>query len=188
MEEVLRTWLFEVASLLNSRPLCYVSSDPQDFRSITPNDLLGRRPRNEASQHLVAEELPKDRFKGVQRLTKFFWDLWIKQYLPTLVARRKWTTKQRNFQPGDEVLIVEPNLPRGRWRTGRVTAVYPGRDGLVRVAKVGTEDGEITRPIHRLCLLQAVNSSSHVIAAEPSTVDIEIARGEDGAANSTGRR
>ena len=188
VEEVLRTWLFEVASLLNSRPLCYVSSDPQDFRSITPNDLLGRRPRNEASQHLVAEELPKDRFKGVQRLTKFFWDLWIKQYLPTLVARRKWTTKQRNFQPGDEVLIVEPNLPRGRWRTGRVTAVYPGRDGLVRVAKVGTEDGEITRPIHRLCLLQAVNSSSHVIAAEPSTVDIEIARGEDGAANSTGRR
>ncbi len=42
--------------------------------------------------------------------------------------------------------------------------------------------------LYGICLLQAVNSSSHVLAAEPSTVDIEIARGEDGAANSNGRR
>jgi hypothetical protein len=56
------------------------------------------------------------------------------------------------------------------------------------VVKVSTEDGEITRHMHRIGLLQAVNSSSHVLAAETSTVDIEIARGEDGAANSTGRQ
>jgi len=32
--------LYEMAGLLNSRPLSYVSSDQKDFRSITPNDLL----------------------------------------------------------------------------------------------------------------------------------------------------
>ena len=35
-EEMLRTLLFEVAGLLNSRPLTYTSSDPEDLRSLTP--------------------------------------------------------------------------------------------------------------------------------------------------------
>lgn len=41
---VLRTILFEVSGLLNSRPLMYTSSDPDDFRSLTPNDFLNRAP------------------------------------------------------------------------------------------------------------------------------------------------
>jgi hypothetical protein len=43
-DEVLRTLLFEVAGLLNSRPLTYTSSDPDDFRPLTPNDFLNRAP------------------------------------------------------------------------------------------------------------------------------------------------
>ena len=42
--EVLRTLLHEAASLLNSRPLTYVSSDVKDDRALTPNDLLGKPP------------------------------------------------------------------------------------------------------------------------------------------------
>ena len=37
---------------------------------------------------------------------------------------------------------------------GKVTEVYPSKDGLVRVMQVKTEDGLYTRPIHRLCLLE----------------------------------
>ena len=43
-EEMLRTLLLQVAGLLNSRPLTYTSSDPEDLRSLTPNDLLNRLP------------------------------------------------------------------------------------------------------------------------------------------------
>jgi hypothetical protein len=39
---VLRKLLFEVAGLLNYRPLTYTSSDPDDFRPLTPNDFLNR--------------------------------------------------------------------------------------------------------------------------------------------------
>ena len=40
-EEVLRTLLFKITGLLNRRPLTYSISD-EDFRPITPNDLLYR--------------------------------------------------------------------------------------------------------------------------------------------------
>ena len=43
-EEMLRTLLFEVAGLLNSRPLTNNSSDPEDLRPLTTNDLLNRPP------------------------------------------------------------------------------------------------------------------------------------------------
>ena len=43
-DDMLRTLFFEVAGLLNTRPLTYVSCDPDDFRPITPNDFLNRAP------------------------------------------------------------------------------------------------------------------------------------------------
>ena len=55
---------------------------------------------------------------------------------------------------GDKVLLVEKNQPRGQWHTGRVTNVFPGEDGLVRVVEVATTVGKFTRAIHSLCLLE----------------------------------
>ena len=155
-EEMLRTLLFEVAGLLNSRPLTYTSSDPEDLRPLTPNDILNRPPTayGPTSATETDTALPKERFKYVQRLCNLFWDLWIKRYLPSLVSRSKWKQKQRDFRIGDVVLIGEPNVARGRWNLGKVTEVYPSKDGLVRVVQVKTEDGLYTRPIHRLCLLE----------------------------------
>ena len=64
----------------------------------------------------------------------------------------KWRTKERKFVVGEAVLVVEPNLPRYEWRTGRVYEVFPGDDGLVRVVR--TPVGTYLRPIYRLCLLE----------------------------------
>lgn len=41
-EDVLRTLLFEVAGLLNSRPVTCAGTDPDDFRPLTPNDFLNK--------------------------------------------------------------------------------------------------------------------------------------------------
>ncbi|XP_032792709.1 uncharacterized protein LOC116929556 [Daphnia magna] len=43
-EDLFRTLLYEVAGLINTRPLTYASSDPEDFRPLTPNDFLNRPP------------------------------------------------------------------------------------------------------------------------------------------------
>lgn len=46
-DETLLTFLTEVESLLNSRPLTHVSSDPQDEEALTPNHfLIGRASNN----------------------------------------------------------------------------------------------------------------------------------------------
>ena len=38
---------------------------------------------------------------------------------------------------------LDPNAPRYRWTTGRITDVHPGRDGNVRVCNIQTETGNI---------------------------------------------
>jgi hypothetical protein len=92
-------------------------------------------------------------------MADLFLDLWVKFYLPSLVARRKWQLKEGNFRVGDCVLVVKPNLPRGRLSTGKVTQTYPGADGLVQVVTVETASGVYTWPIHRLCLLELAESN-----------------------------
>ena len=38
-------------------------------------------------------------------------------------------------------------------KLARVIATYPGNDGLVRKARIKTQDSEYDRPIHKLCLI-----------------------------------
>jgi hypothetical protein len=50
----------------------------------------------------------------------------------------KWQRKERQFKVGDIVLLVDDNLPRGKWNMARVVEVFPGKDGIVR-----NEDGRV---------------------------------------------
>ena len=136
-EDMLRTVLYEVAGLLNSRPLTYVSSDKEHPRPITPNDFLNRPPTTVIHENIhTKESLPSERVKYVQKITNLFWDMWVKQYLPTLTKRRKWQGKKQNLEVGDGVMIVDPNQPRGQWKIGRVVDTFPSYDQLVRVVNV----------------------------------------------------
>ena len=81
-----------------------------------------------------------------------FWNRWLKEYLPLLTKRNKWTDEVRNLERDDLVLVVEPNVSRGMWLTGRVLRSFPGKDGRVRSAEV--KSGKYVRPVARLCLLE----------------------------------
>ena len=52
-------------------------------------------------------------------------------------------------------MIAEKNPLIGSWTSGRVVAVHPGSDGLVRVANVETSSGTYRRPVHLLCPLES---------------------------------
>lgn len=39
------------------------------------------------------------------------------------------------------------------WRLGRITAVHPGKDGIVRVVSVRTRTGVTNRAVSKVCLL-----------------------------------
>ena len=153
--EALETLLVMAEGIVNNRPLTAVSSDPKDLEPLTPNHLLIHR-RSAAPIGLFNEKDMHSRrkWRQVQYLADVFWRRWTKEYLPLLHQRTKWQEPQRNVQPGDLVLILERQLPRNEWPTGRIVDIQPGADGLVRAARVRTAEGELLRPIVKLCVLE----------------------------------
>ncbi|XP_041853417.1 uncharacterized protein LOC121647785 [Melanotaenia boesemani] len=137
-EEVLRTVLIEVESILNSRPLGYVSSDLADPDPVTPNYLLTGRPDSSLPPVVYPESelIGRKRWRHSQVIADHFWRHYIHHFLPTLQARQKWQTEKDDITAGTVVLIVDQQAPRALWQVGTVTSVIPGADGRVRTAVV----------------------------------------------------
>ncbi|XP_043485171.1 uncharacterized protein LOC122513009 [Leptopilina heterotoma] len=161
-EEVLQTLFAKAEYSLNSRPLTHVSDDPNDERSLTPNDFLGLNPGairetygapGVATLFSDADKLRKQ-CRYSQWLANHFWKRWIKEYLPSINRRAKWHRERPELKVGDLVVVWDENAPRNQWRRGRVVAVHPGRDGRVRVADVRTATGTLQRSTARLCVLE----------------------------------
>ena len=157
--ETLRTVFAETVGILNSRPLCPSSDDPNDWEPITPSHLLQQRqgislpPGDFQDGDLYSRK----QWRRGQILSNHFWARWLREYLPLLQERKKWVLKRRNLAVNDLVLVVTENAPRGHWLLGRVTKVFPGKDDLVRTAEVKTKNSTLLRPISKLCLLEESN-------------------------------
>ncbi|CAI5670381.1 unnamed protein product [Oreochromis niloticus] len=161
-EEVFRTILSEVESIINSKPLGYVSSDIADADPITPNMLLMGRPDSSMPQVVYpeAELLNRCRWRQCQALADQFCIHFIRNYLPSLQLRHKWQQERDELTVGTTVLIVDQQLPRALWPVGKVIQVIPGADGWVRTVQIQVGDKTYTRPVARLIRLPALPSES----------------------------
>ena len=152
-EDVLSTTMCLVEQTLNARPLTPVSSDVNDFESITPNHLLLGN-KNVCLPYLpCAEEFVNHRklFRQTQAYSDLIWDRFRKEYLPTLNSRKKWrTTTDRSLQQGDLVWLVEDSDKRGYYKLGRVTEIMEVSDRTIRSATIQTKDGVYKRPVVKL--------------------------------------
>lgn len=72
------------------------------------------------------------RWKQIQYMSDLFWKRWVKEYLPQLQERQKWSKIKRNFTPGDLVIIVDDSAPWNSWLTGKIVETTLDRRGLVR--------------------------------------------------------
>lgn len=153
--ETLSTLFAEVEALVNSRPITHVSCDPNYPEALTPNHfLLGTSSNSPVFGRYDNDDLClRKQWRTAQRLTDMFWARWVKEYLPTLIPRQKWLKEARALRDGDYVLIVEPNLDRGCWRHGVVSATHAAVDGRVRMVDVRTRTGLVCRPVTRVALL-----------------------------------
>jgi hypothetical protein len=161
-DESLSTLMCEIESLINDRPLTSVSSDVRDEEPLTPSHLLVMRSGDTAPLGVFVpqDRYVRQRWRQVQYLCDVFWKRFLREYLPELQHRQKWLMPQRNIKPGDIVLLMESNVPRGSWPLGRIVKVYYGEDNLVRSADVKTRLGELQRPVTKLCLLEAAVDDS----------------------------
>ena len=151
-EEVLRTLLAEIEHCINSRPLTHVSVDPRDGEALTPNHfLIGSSSGEVKFDRLAAERFClKKQWHLAQAFADAFWRRWLREYLPTQLPRQKWLDNQATPACGDLVLIADFQAPRNTWRKGKIIQVYAGADGVIRVAKVQTKQGDVIRAVHKL--------------------------------------
>ncbi|XP_041484654.1 uncharacterized protein LOC121431209 [Lytechinus variegatus] len=156
-DEALMTLFSEVEAILNARPLVNLSMDARDDEPLTPNHLLLLRKSPSLPPGIFKKEdcLLRRKWRQVQYLADRFWSRWVREYLPLLQERQKWVKPRRNFETDDLVLVVNEDMPRGRWPIGRVVATHPDKRGLVRQIEVKVGSKYYKRPISKLCLLEA---------------------------------
>lgn len=165
--------LKQIEACLNSRPLWTITSESDDAQVLTPShffnfEAINTLPRPDLS-HIAMNRL--NQYQYLQRLLQDFWKLWSKEYLHQLQPRGKWRTSAQNVKVGQAVLISEDNAPPSQWKLGTITAVYPGKDELVRTVDVKTVQlsghnaadaivsyTTLKRPIHKLGLLPFIDN------------------------------
>ncbi|XP_062704645.1 uncharacterized protein LOC134286948 [Aedes albopictus] len=167
----LETLLVQIESCLNSRPLTQLSTDPEDLEVLTPGHFLVLRPLVAAAEPSY-EEIPQNRLNRYQMTQEFvrrIWKRWSTDYLSGLHPRTKWTRQRDNLAVGTLVLLKDEKLPPLRWCLGRVTRLFYGDDGNVRVVSVRTKDGEFNRAISKVCVLpiqQLARADEDVVLAD----------------------
>lgn len=166
----LRTFMYEVMAIVNSRPLTSEHiNDPVGPEPLTPNHILTMKSTIIAPPpgEFVREDLYlQKRWKRVQFLANEFWTRWRKEYLLSLQQRSKWTKSRRNTKINDIVLLQDDLAPRNQWKLAKVVEVFPGSDGMVRRLKLLVSDATLDskgartnksvyleRPIHKTVLL-----------------------------------
>ncbi|EFP13529.1 hypothetical protein CRE_10496 [Caenorhabditis remanei] len=198
----LETIMAECESLVNRRPLTYIDEDSEDCKVLRPIDIItpglyfsifdDNGLRDEYYEYT-------QNFREVQKHIKRFWNIFIRDYLKQTKNFQSVAQPNRAhsnlIKPilGEVVLLVDENVPRGKWKMGIITELLKGRDGEIRSVRVRTtqkrkkRDGtlpykpfkiqEITRPLRLVIPLELrPQPKEEDEKIETKTVTVNLAR------------
>lgn len=158
--DVLVTFMAEVSSIVNHRPITPVSTDKDNPFVLSPAILLTQKHPSdnmEIVEEFDEKDLLRSEWKRVMVLSDRFWARWRREYLSTLQCRRKWTSHEPNVKEGDVILLKDKTLVRNEWPMGIVTRTFPSDDDKVRKTEIRIiRDGKpvtYIRPISELVVL-----------------------------------
>lgn len=151
--EEMTTVLVRIESILNSRPLCPLSSDPNDGNDfLSPGHFLIGAPLMAVPEPNV-ENVPENRltrWELLHQMLQCFWRRWKNEYLSTLMKRTKWHSSSGSFQVGDTALLSKLDSTPLNWPLGRITELFTGHDGVTRVARIKIGSSTYVRPLNKL--------------------------------------
>lgn len=143
----LRTFLYEVMAIVNSRPLTSEHlHNPSGPEPLTPNHILTMKSSiipPPPGKFIKEDVYLQKRWRRVQFLANSFWERWKREYLLNLQSRQKWNRARRNAKVNDIVLLKDDSAPRSQWKMGRIIDVYLGQDGKVRSVRLLISDSTL---------------------------------------------
>ncbi|XP_055932015.1 uncharacterized protein LOC129962291 [Argiope bruennichi] len=152
--EELLTVLCDCEAVVNSRPLTYISEDPNDLILLTPSLFLnGKSSYDTIDLDLSEFSKFQKRIRYRRKLIHDFRSRFRKEYLGQLRQKRPGKSGH-DFKVGEVVMIEEPSKKRVYWPLGKVISLLPGRDGKVRTLKLKFKNSELIRPIQRVYPLE----------------------------------
>ena len=91
------------------------------------------------------------RYTKAQAYANAIWSRWMKEYVPSLHKRGKWSKHSDvSLKAGDLVWVVDSANPRGCYPLARITSLRYGADSVPRSAGLGTSTGSLVRPLVNL--------------------------------------
>ena len=145
--------MVQMELILNSRPMTNVAEQPDNQEPLTLNQFLIQRPFNSLPPGQLGDQQPASlkTWKNTKKLMNHLWRRLVKEYLPTLSRRSKWSySNDRPLKVSDIVWVLKDQKPRGIWPLGRVMETMPGQDGETRVVNVKPTYGTFVRPFSGL--------------------------------------
>ncbi|XP_074641175.1 uncharacterized protein LOC141898927 [Tubulanus polymorphus] len=182
-----RTVITEVESVVNDRPLTYLSSDPSDENPLTPSQLMvGRRVTSLPHSYVAPGELEdpdfelkpcvaESRSKHLSVIMQHFSNRWAREYLASLREYyQQKAGKNELFISRGDVVLIEDEEPRSKWQMGVVTDLHYGRDSLVRFVSLRTKNGSTNRSISKLYPLEVREATKGDVSRPQSGRDAEV--------------
>ncbi|XP_055632367.1 uncharacterized protein LOC129772873 [Toxorhynchites rutilus septentrionalis] len=154
--EDMTTILTQIEAVMNSRPLTPLSEDPSELDVLTPGHFL-------TGTSLLAipdpdyTDVPTNRlqhYQQLQLLVQQHWKRWRREYISQLHNQKQRFPQATQLKVGQMVVVKEDGNAAIEWPLARITEIFPGPDGVVRVVKVRTPNGAVyKRQASRVCLL-----------------------------------
>ncbi|XP_011313451.1 uncharacterized protein [Fopius arisanus] len=150
--EEFTTLLTQIEAVLNSRPLCPLTNDPEDASALTPGHFLIGETLNAIPEPslLQLNEARLNRWQLITQKLQHFWDRWSKECLHRYQSIYKWKHPVNDIQPGTLLLITDDRFPPTKWPLARVINIHPGKDERTRVVDLRTSTQITSRTIHQL--------------------------------------
>ncbi|GFX41117.1 integrase catalytic domain-containing protein [Trichonephila clavipes] len=153
-EEELNTLLCDAESIINSRPITYLSEDPKDLVALTPAMFLQEiREIGVPDFDMIDSKKLERRFIYRVKIRKDLRNRFRNEYLGFLKDYSK-VRKEASVKDGDIVLIGDNDVKRINWPMAKIIKSFPGKDGRIRVVEVKTPSGNFIRPIQKLYPLE----------------------------------
>ncbi|GFV63015.1 integrase catalytic domain-containing protein, partial [Trichonephila clavipes] len=177
--EEMYTVVCDCESLINSRPLTYVTDDVEDLGPLAPamflQDIreigvpeLDQIDENKLNKILVYRNRIQNDLRKRFRV----------EYLGQLRETRN-IKGENTLSEGDivYVLVGDDHTKRLNWNLGKILKLYPGKEKKVGVAKVKTKFGSFLRPVRKLYLLEVMEKNKSSVHPTNSPLFSDVNEG-----------